>query len=300
MSDLRIAVLSTGAMGSAFAKVFLDSGFSVTVWNRTLEKAQPLSKLGAKVADTVKQAIEQSDVIFTLPNPYSALQDYLLTEDIKSALADKIIVIMSSCKSMEEPQSTLQWLESAKAKMVEGKIFAFPSDIGLAHTQLAYCGHGESFERIKPLLESLGQAVYLGESITHAFVFESSLVSWYLATSGGLLNGLALCKAANLPLDTFVKACSAVTKNIETHMLTVVDKMIPSDNYNPEEYGTASVAGLAEVLEHFANTYHQHDVEPVLVDSILPLMKQQTDKGKGHLDMASMIDLFSKARKSNS
>ena len=297
MNNLRIAVLSTGAMGSTFTKVFLNNGFTVTVWNRTLEKAKPLSELGAAIADTPTQAIEQSDVIFAIPNPYSALQDYLLTDEAKNALADKEVVIMSSCKSMDEPQATLDWLTSAKARMVEGKIFAFPSDIGLPHTQLAYCGNTTSFNRIKPLLDCLGQANYLGELITNAFVFESSLASWYLSTTGGLLNGLALCKAANLPLDTFVKTCMAATKNIESHMLTVVDKMIPSDNYKPEDFGTASIAGMAEVLEHFTQTFHHHHVEPTLVDSILPVMNQQTALGKGHLDMGSLIDLFNKTNR---
>ena len=294
MSELRIAVLSTGAMGSAFAKTFLKNGLSVTVWNRTQEKATPLVEFGAKLADTVKQAVEQSDVIFALPNPYSVLQDYLLNEEVKSSLADKDIVIMSSCKSMDEPQQTLTWLESAGARMVEGKIFAFPSDIGLAHTQLAYCGHATSFEHIKPLLDCLGQANYLGEAITHAFVFESALTSWYLSNTGALLNGVALCKAANLPADTFVKACMAATNNIDAYMQTVVNKMLPSQNYQPEEYGTASIAGMAEVLEHFAQTFHQHNVEPTLLDSILPVMNKQTELGKGHLDMGSLIELFNK------
>ena len=294
MSDLRIAVLSTGAMGATFAKVFLKNGFKVTVWNRTQEKAKALTEFGAELADTVKQAVEQSDIIFALPNPYSVLREYLLNDEVKTSLAGKDVVIMSSCQSMEEPQDTLTWLESAGARMVEGKIFAFPSDIGLSHTQLAYCGNTESFERIKPMLDTLGQANYLGESITSAFVFESALSSWYLSNTGALLNGIALCKAANLPPETFVKSCASVMKNIDSYMLTVVNKMIPTDNYEPEVHGTASIAGMAEVLEHFAQTFHQHNIEPKLVDSILPVMNKQTELGKGHLDMGSLIDLFSK------
>ena len=287
MSDLRIAVLSTGAMGATFAKTFLNKGYSVSVWNRTPEKAKALAEFGAKVADSVKQAVEQADVIFALPNPYSVLHDA-----VKGSLAGKDVVIMSSCKSMDEPQDTLAWLTAAGARMVEGKIFAFPSDIGLAHTQLAYCGEVSCFEHIKPMLDCLGQANYLGEAITHAFVFESALSSWYLSTTGGLLNGVALCQAANLPSDIFVKACTGAMKNIDTYMHTVVDKMIPSQNYDPATYGTASVAGMAEVFDHFVDTFHQHNVEPTLADSILPIMKRQTELGNGHLDMGSLIDLF--------
>ena len=47
MSD--ISVIGLGAMGSALAHTLLQNGYSVTVWNRTAEKAEPLVSAGAAI-----------------------------------------------------------------------------------------------------------------------------------------------------------------------------------------------------------------------------------------------------------
>jgi 3-hydroxyisobutyrate dehydrogenase-like beta-hydroxyacid dehydrogenase len=49
MSDMT--VIGMGAMGAAFARTLLAAGRSVTVWNRTPEKMQPLVALGADGAE---------------------------------------------------------------------------------------------------------------------------------------------------------------------------------------------------------------------------------------------------------
>ncbi len=46
----EISVLGLGNMGAALAKSLLASGRSVTVWNRSADKAKPLIDAGAEVA----------------------------------------------------------------------------------------------------------------------------------------------------------------------------------------------------------------------------------------------------------
>ncbi|KPC97341.1 2-hydroxy-3-oxopropionate reductase [Geobacillus sp. BCO2] len=63
-------VYRLGIMGSRMAENLLNSGYSLIVYNRTKEKAEPLLQKGAKWANSPKEAAEQSDVIFTmLANP---------------------------------------------------------------------------------------------------------------------------------------------------------------------------------------------------------------------------------------
>ena len=46
-SDMKIAFLGTGLMGSHMARNILKAGFSVAAWNRTLAKAEALRGDGA-------------------------------------------------------------------------------------------------------------------------------------------------------------------------------------------------------------------------------------------------------------
>jgi 3-hydroxyisobutyrate dehydrogenase-like beta-hydroxyacid dehydrogenase len=47
MSDF--SVIGLGVMGSALAKTLLQNGYSVTVWNRNIEKAEPLASAAFSV-----------------------------------------------------------------------------------------------------------------------------------------------------------------------------------------------------------------------------------------------------------
>ena len=50
--DLRsVGVVGLGLMGTAFTERLLEAGFSVWVYNRTREKADPLLALGARWSD---------------------------------------------------------------------------------------------------------------------------------------------------------------------------------------------------------------------------------------------------------
>lgn len=74
---MHLAVIGTGAMGSAIAHALLKSGVTVTVFNRTRAKAEDLAKLGARVADDPAQAVAEADgAIFALASG-QAVQELL-------------------------------------------------------------------------------------------------------------------------------------------------------------------------------------------------------------------------------
>ena len=55
-----VTVIGLGAMGTALAGALLDAGRKVTVWNRSVEKSQPLVDRGAGVASDLREAIQAS------------------------------------------------------------------------------------------------------------------------------------------------------------------------------------------------------------------------------------------------
>jgi hypothetical protein len=95
-------------------------------------------------------------------------------------------------------------------------------------------------------------------------VLEAACTSWYLSTCLGFLNRLALCKAAALPLDRYAETCFSLSPGMQSYLDRVVKAMVPSGNYDPVAHGTASIAGLVGVLEHFAGVFRAHGVAPAL------------------------------------
>ena len=66
MSQLTVAVLGTGIMGSAMARNIAGAGHAVRAWNRTISRAQPLADDGIEIAPTATAAFEGADVVITM------------------------------------------------------------------------------------------------------------------------------------------------------------------------------------------------------------------------------------------
>lgn len=62
----RVTVLGTGLMGAGMARSLLREGLDVTVWNRSPEKAKPLSDDGARVGSTPTEAVDGAEVVVTM------------------------------------------------------------------------------------------------------------------------------------------------------------------------------------------------------------------------------------------
>src|SRR5271165_4448006 len=61
-----IALLGLGATGAGMAANWLNKGFPLTVWNRTPGKAEAFAAMGARVAQTPREAAEDADVIVAM------------------------------------------------------------------------------------------------------------------------------------------------------------------------------------------------------------------------------------------
>ncbi len=72
----RVLMIGLGAMGSVLARLLLENGKTVTVWNRSEEKTLPLRAIGAAYTPNIREAIASNDIILI------CLQDYPATEQV--------------------------------------------------------------------------------------------------------------------------------------------------------------------------------------------------------------------------
>ena len=66
MSKERIAFIGIGVMGRSMAGHLLDSGYPVTVYNRTRSKTDDLVTRGAVWAESPAAAAEDADIVITI------------------------------------------------------------------------------------------------------------------------------------------------------------------------------------------------------------------------------------------
>jgi 3-hydroxyisobutyrate dehydrogenase len=89
---MKVGVAGLGAMGAAVAARLIEVGHDVTVWNRTPEKAKPLTAAGAKVAASPAEVAAASEAAITMLTDGAAIDavyngpNGLLSGDVKGKL----------------------------------------------------------------------------------------------------------------------------------------------------------------------------------------------------------------------
>jgi 3-hydroxyisobutyrate dehydrogenase-like beta-hydroxyacid dehydrogenase len=67
-----VAVIGAGRMGTALATALFNKGFATTVWNRTPANAEPMSRIGVRIAPSVLDAVVHADVVIVNITNYEA------------------------------------------------------------------------------------------------------------------------------------------------------------------------------------------------------------------------------------
>ena len=77
----KIGVIGLGLMGRPMGMNLLKAGHTLTVWNRTPERAEELVAAGAKLAKTPREVAEASEVLLTMVSDPPALEAVLWGRD---------------------------------------------------------------------------------------------------------------------------------------------------------------------------------------------------------------------------
>lgn len=107
---MKVGIAGIGKMGNAIGSRLLGLGYSVTVWNRTSDKASTLLNAGAHWASTPKVLAESVDTVITLLTNEAAIDDvYLGTEGLLSgAGAHPTFIDMSTVNPTKPPELALR------------------------------------------------------------------------------------------------------------------------------------------------------------------------------------------------
>ena len=86
-------------MGLPMSKNLVKAGYNLTVFNRSKNKAEPLKEFGAKISNTLKDAVDGSDIVITMLTDDTAVDAVMNNTDFLENLKSSSIVIdMSSVK----------------------------------------------------------------------------------------------------------------------------------------------------------------------------------------------------------
>jgi 3-hydroxyisobutyrate dehydrogenase len=162
--DRRLGWLGTGRMGAALVRRLLAAGQDVSVYNRTVAKAQPLAALGAKVVDSAAD-LATCDIVFLCVGTSEDLVDAVLGGDgVLAAAAAPSILVDCSTVSAEASAQVRAEAGARGTALLAAPVMGNPRVARAGRLTLAVSGPREAFDAAEPYLNLLGAgATYVGQ-----------------------------------------------------------------------------------------------------------------------------------------
>ena len=159
---MKIAFLGLGNMGFAMARNLLHAGHDVTVWNRTLSKADGLRADNAKVADSIAKASRGADFAITMMADDHAVSSAVLDSGgVLESLASGAIHISMSTISVALSKQLAAEHRKRGQHFVSAPVFGRPEAAVAAKLFIAAAGDASSLERCQPILDAVGQRTFV-------------------------------------------------------------------------------------------------------------------------------------------
>jgi 3-hydroxyisobutyrate dehydrogenase len=202
----KVALLGLGIMGSGFASNLLQKGFDLTVYNRTLSKAEALKAQGAKVGATPREAAEGADVVMAVLGDDTASRETWLGENgaLSSAKPDAILIECSTL-TPDWVRELARLAEKKGCKFIDAPIAGSKQAAATAQVGLFLGGEPEVTAEAQPVFDAISRRqVYMGAvgSASTWKLINNMILAVHTAALG---EALALAEAAGVNMEQAVQ-----------------------------------------------------------------------------------------------
>jgi 3-hydroxyisobutyrate dehydrogenase-like beta-hydroxyacid dehydrogenase len=200
----KIGFLGLGEMGAPMASRLLRAGHDLAVWNRSPERTVALAREGAAVAPSPAKAAAGADFVITMLATPEALEQVLFgTAGLAPALSPGQVLIDMSTVGPDEIRSVAARMPK-DVSLVDAPVRGSLPQATSGRLDIFVGATDENYERVRPILESLGSVRHVGGQGSGAamkLVANLTLGAAIVALGEALSLGESLALERNLLLD---------------------------------------------------------------------------------------------------
>jgi 3-hydroxyisobutyrate dehydrogenase-like beta-hydroxyacid dehydrogenase len=285
VTEDSVSVVGLGLMGSSLAQALVASGYPVTVWNRSTEKANKF-KDSATIAPSLLDACTNSNVIVLCLLTYEDANSLLRNPETEAALSGKVLIQLTT-GTPEAARLLAAWADTHEIVYLDGVITVFPSRIGAPDAQILYAGSAKAYEQNHSLLQVLaGQSVFVGGDVGKANALDMAMLEMFYGSYAVVYHSLALCAAESVALsDLLVYARGLFNENT----VAWITKGVESGIYPA---GHATMYTHVSWVRQLIQTAKDVGLDTSFPSALLQCMDRTIDLGHGDDDFQAMYEAF--------
>lgn len=157
---MKLGWIGLGDMGQVIVPRLIEAGHTVTGWNRTASKADPLMELGMRLAGSPRELAAESEICFSMVTDANAVEAIALGEEgvISGLSADGIYLDMSTIDPQVSRSLSAAFAERGLV-MMDAPISGSPVTLAQGSASTMVGGDETAYERVKPVLLDIGSKV---------------------------------------------------------------------------------------------------------------------------------------------
>ena len=221
---MRIGFIGLGTMGGRMASKLIDAGHTLVVHDIEPSAAAELRERGAGWGESPADVARVTDIVLTsLPGPAEVEQVAVGDRGLAEGLRRGAVYVDLSTGSPSVVRAVAERIEAAGAHMIDAPVSGGPQGAEAGTLSVMAGGDREVFERVRPVLDTIGASVtYIGPigAGTVAKLVHNAIS---MSTRIVLQEGLALAVKAGVDAATML----AVLRNASFGKQLVLTDHIP-------------------------------------------------------------------------
>ena len=222
----KISFIGIGLMGLPMAKNILKAGFPLKVYNRTLTKAEALKKYNAEIANSIKDAVRDSEVIITMLSDDRAINAVMKNDEFLANIRSNATVIDMSSVKPETAKNHGNNLKSKNINYLDAPVSGGTTGAEEATLAIMVGGEQKVFDNHLDLFKTMGNATLVGPIGTGQVAKLANQIVVGL-TIGAVAEAIHLCERAEADPKKMIKALTggwADSKILQVHGKRMIEK----------------------------------------------------------------------------
>ncbi len=276
-------------LGNAIALHLLDSGFEVTVYNRTKEKTIQAKEKGAKVVTSPKEVAKNSELIITVVKDAKAVKEISFEKDgiVEGKHSKLIVADMSTINPVESKNITKKFQEYDIHKL-DIPVMGGPNVAISGNLVMMASGNKEIFDNCKNVFDKIANKVFfLGESgVAHSVKLAMNLQITMLALA--LSEGIILVKKADVDPKIFLEILNS------TYFKTGMSEKKAYKMIDGKYDITFTLANLKKDISTITNAAKSLGIELPMIKKAEEVYESAVKEGFGETDYTGIIEYIKK------
>jgi len=282
---MNVTVLGTGTMGSGMARNIADAGLHVTAWNRTADKARPLSDAGITVEEDLPAAVDGADVVLTML--FDADAAAAVMQQALPAFGQDTIWVQCATVGMDGIERLGALANEHGVAFVDAPVLGSKSAADGGTLIVLAAGPQRLREQLGPVFDAIGsRTMWLGDTVGDAQRLKMVVQTWTLSVTAATAQAVALASASGLDPQVFLDAIDGTAMDSKYAHLKGAAMM--SGSFDPD----FAVDGALKDSELALETLRAAGTNDAVMDAVRRQFAVASDAGHGAEDMAAVVHAF--------